>query len=537
VKRGFIPVASGAIPMTPIRRAGILLHPTSLPGPFGIGDLGPQAYRWVDFLAEAGVTIWQILPLGPTGYGDSPYQSYSAFAGNGTLISPEKLAAEGLISEGEAGDHAVFPAGSADFAGAEEFKRRLISVAYHRSITGENPGLQKEFAQFRAAEVGWLEDYALFIALKRAHGEQPWWEWEPALKAFQPDAANAARAELSGRIDETAFGQFLFQRQWDALRRYAREKGILLLGDLPIFPALDSADVWTRRKYFSIDEAGNPAEMAGVPPDYFSPTGQLWGNPVFRWDVLRAEGYAWWIARAQAALRRCDRVRLDHFRGYARYWSVPAGSITAEVGSWRTGPGEELFERARSALGGMPFLAEDLGVITDDVVALRLRFDLPGMRVLQFAFGDDFQNPFLPHNFDPHTAVYTGTHDNDTTLGWFGSLEESERARVRRYLGRSGDDIAWDFIRMAMASVAETAICPLQDVLALGGEARMNFPGRATGNWTWRLREDDLRPELARRLRELITVYGRLPEGLDLNGTAAGGIPSRPAPVSAEGIH
>jgi 4-alpha-glucanotransferase len=263
----------------------------------------------------------------------------------------------------------------------------------------------------------------------------------------------------------------------------------------------------------------------------------LWGNPVFRWDVLRAEGYAWWIARAQAALRRCDRVRLDHFRGYAKYWSVPAGNITAEVGSWLTGPGEELFERARSALGGMPFLAEDLGVITNDVVALRLRFDLPGMRVLQFAFGDDFQNPFLPHNFDPHTAVYTGTHDNDTTLGWFGNLEESERDRVRRYLGRSGDDIAWDFIRMAMASVAETAICPLQDVLALGGEARMNFPGRATGNWTWRLSKDDLRPELARRLRELITVYDRLPDALDLNGTAAGGIPTRPVPVSAEGIH
>ena len=507
--------------MNTARRAGILLHPTSLPGPFGIGDLGPQAYAWVDFLAAAGATIWQVLPLGPTGYGDSPYQSYSAFAGNASLISPEQLATDGLISDAELKDHPDFPDGSVSYAGAEEFKRRLIAEAHRRLVSGENPGLQKEFAQFRAEEAGWLEEYALFIALKRAHKEQPWWEWERGLRLFQPDAVNAARADHSGPIEETALGQFLFHRQWNALRRYAREKGIFLLGDLPIFPARDSADVWTRRKYFSVDDDGSPTEMAGVPPDYFSPTGQLWGNPVFRWDVLRAEGYAWWIARARAALRRCDWVRLDHFRGYARYWSVPAGNITAEVGSWLPGPGEDLLESARRAVGSLPFLAEDLGVITKDVVALRRRFDLAGMRVLQFAFGDDFDNPFLPHNFESKTAVYTGTHDNDTTIGWFERLEDLERARVRRYLGRDGEDVAWNFIRLAMASVAETAICPLQDVLALGSEARMNFPGRATGNWTWRFREENLVPELARRLRELIAVYGRLAAENDSAGSAA----------------
>jgi 4-alpha-glucanotransferase len=521
VNRAHDPAASGAIAMNAARRAGILLHPTSLPGPFGIGDLGPQAYRWVDFLAEAGATVWQVLPLGPTGYGDSPYQSYSAFAGNVSLISPEQLLSEGLIPDGDLQNHPDFPAGTASFAGAPEFKARLIGTAHRRLAAGENSALQREFAQFRAREEHWLEDYALFIALKRAHGERPWREWERELRLFQPDAVKKARADLSETIDETAFGQFLFQRQWGALRRYARERGIFILSDLPIFPALDSADVWTHKKYFSVDDEGRPIEMAGVPPDYFSPTGQLWGNPVFRWDVLRAERYAWWIERVQAALRSCDWMRLDHFRGYARYWSVPAGNTTAEIGSWMPGPGEDLLECVRRAVGGMPFLAEDLGVITDDVVALRRQFDLPGMRVLQFGFDDDFDNPFLPHNFDSKTAVYTGTHDNDTTLGWFHDLGELERGRVQRYLGRGGDDIAWDFIRLAMASVAETAVCPLQDVLALGGEARMNFPGRATGNWTWRFREEDLRPELALRLRELTTVYGRISDTTDFHGSTA----------------
>ncbi len=515
MNRGEDPAAAAAPAMNAVRRAGILLHPTSLPGPFGIGDLGPAAYRWVDFLQQAGVTVWQILPLGPTGYGDSPYQSYSAFAGNASLISPEQLVSDGLISEPEWKDHPDFPAGSASFAHAAEFKRRLIASARRRLEAGGVPELQNEFARFRAGESRWLEDYALFIAAKQAHGERPWWEWEPGLKYFQPKALAGARVELSRTIDETALGQFLFLRQWEALRRYARERGITVLGDLPIFPALDSADVWAHKKFFSVDDEGRPAEMAGVPPDYFSPTGQLWGNPVFRWDVLRAEGYAWWIERVQAALRWSDWVRLDHFRGYVQYWSVPAGNKTAEVGRWKPGPGGELLECVRRAVGGLPFLAEDLGVITDDVVALRRKFGLPGMRVLQFGFGGDANNPFLPHNFDSKTAVYTGTHDNDTTLGWFQTLGDPEREAVRSYLGRSGDDIAWDFIRLAWASVAETAVCPLQEVLCLGGEGRMNYPGRATGNWTWRFRAEELQPELALRLRGLTTTYGRIVETKD----------------------
>ena len=497
--------------MKNVRGAGILFHPTSLPGPFGIGDLGPQAFRWVDFLAEAGATIWQILPLGPTGYGDSPYQCYSAFAGNASLLSPEQLISEGLITGDDLADHPAFPAGSADFAGAAAFKSQLVATAYGRLLSGSSPELQKEFAKFREEEKNWLEDYALFIALKRAHRDHPWWEWERGWKLFRPEAVKRARRELSPAIGEIAFGQFLFQRQWAGLKRYAHEKGIRIFGDLPIFSALDSADVWIHRDFFFLDEEGHPAEMAGVPPDYFSPTGQLWGNPVFRWDVLRAERYAWWIERLRATLRICDIVRLDHFRGYVHYWSVPAGHATAEVGRWMPGPGEELLERVRQEVGGLPFLAEDLGVITDDVVALRERFALPGMRVLQFAFGDDSTNPFLPHNFVTRAAVYTGTHDNDTTLGWYRSLGESERDRVRRYLGRDDRDIAWDFIRLAWSSVAETAICPLQDVLGLGSEARMNFPGHPTGNWTWRIREEDLRPEHAGRLRELTALYGRVP--------------------------
>jgi 4-alpha-glucanotransferase len=523
VKDAYRPAPSGAIVMNAARRAGVLLHPTSLPGPFGVGDLGPQAQHWVDFLAQAGASVWQVLPLGPTGYGDSPYQSYSAFAGNTTLISPELLLSEGLASADDLKNHPDFPAETASFAGAAAFKARLIESAYRRMAAGEIPGLQKAFAQFRAEEKQWLDDYALFIALKRAQGERPWWEWEREWKIPQPDGLKKARAEFTTAIDEIAFGQFLFHRQWGALRVYARERGIGILGDLPIFSALDSADVWTRREYFSLDVEGRPAEMAGVPPDYFSPTGQLWGNPVFRWDVLRAQGYAWWIERARAALRLSDSVRLDHFRGYVRYWSVPAGNTTAEVGRWMPGPGEDLLECARRALDGLPFLAEDLGVITPDVVALRERFGLPGMRVLQFAFGDDSRNPFLPHNFDSKTVVYTGTHDNDTTLGWYRGLGEEERDRVRRYLGRDGSDIAWDFIRLAWASVAETAICPLQDVFGLSGEARMNFPGVAAGNWTWRFREEDLRPELATRLREVTALYGRAGNAKEIKGSAGGG--------------
>jgi 4-alpha-glucanotransferase len=502
------------------RQAGILLHPTSLPGPFGIGDLGPQAYAWVDFLADAGQTVWQILPLGPTGYGDSPYQCLSDAAGNSSLVSPERMAEDGLLSPAEIRDHDPFPEAAADFPGASEFKSLLFQKACSRFLSGEFPALREEFRLFLDAEKDWLDDFCLFLALKRAHGLRPWWDWERELALPDPDSIRRARTELAAETGEIAFEQFLFRRQWDSLRKHARRKGIFILGDLPIYCALDSAEVWSGGRYFQLDAAGRPTAVAGVPPDYFSPTGQLWGNPVFDWDVLRSERYAWWIRRMRAALRVSDLVRLDHFRGYAMYWAVPAGHATAEVGRWMPGPGADLFEALREAVGGMPFLAEDLGVITDDVIALRERFGLPGMAILQFAFDGERDNPFLPHNLDPHTAVYTGTHDNDTTLGWYRSLADMERRRVDRYRNGADGDVCWDMLRLAWASVAETAICPLQDVLGLGSEARMNYPGRAIGNWGWRFRGGDLRPELAGRLRALTDCYGRLPEELPSDGDA-----------------
>ncbi|MBN2085388.1 MAG: 4-alpha-glucanotransferase [Anaerolineales bacterium] len=500
------------------RRAGILLHPTSLPGPFGIGDLGPQARAWVDFLADAGQTIWQILPLNPTGYGDSPYQCYSDFAGNASLVSPEEMAEEGLLIPAELDAHPPFPGRAADFGGAAAFKAQCFEKAFERLTSGGLPRLEEEYRRFAGEERSWLEDFSLFLALKRAHQLRPWWEWEEDLALLRPEAVARARQTLAAEIDEIAFEQFLFRRQWDALRAYAGGKGIVILGDLPIFCAQDSCEVWSAKQYLQLDGMGRPTVAAGVPPDYFSPTGQLWGNPIFDWDTLRAERYAWWIRRMRAALRASDLVRLDHFRGYLQYWAIPAGNPTAEIGQWRPGPGEDLFQRLREAIGGLPFIAEDLGVITEDVAALREKLALPGMRILQFAFDGEPDNPFLPHNFEPHTVVYTGTHDNDTTLGWHLSLSEEERARVDAY--RDGGEAAWDFIRMAWASVAETAICPLQDALGLGGEGRMNFPGRPAGNWGWRFGTEDLRADLAGRLRDLTELYGRLKEGGSENLTA-----------------
>jgi 4-alpha-glucanotransferase len=490
------------------RHAGILLHPTSLPGPFGIGDLGPQARAWVDFLAEAGQTIWQILPLSPTGYGDSPYQCYSDFAGNALLISPEALVGEGLLSPADLAGQPAFAEGAADFSGAQSYKARLFQKAFDRLRGGGLPELEEAYRRFCDEERAWLEDFSLFLSLKRAHGNRPWWEWEQELARLQPQAMARATEALAAEIGEIAFEQFLFRRQWDSLWAYAGAKGISIIGDMPIYSAQDSCEVWSAKRYFQLDEEGLPTVTAGVPPDYFSPTGQLWGNPIFNWEALRAERYAWWIRRMRAALRVCDRIRLDHFRGYMQYWAVPAGRPTAEVGQWVSGPGEDLFECLRDALGGLPFIAEDLGVITEDVASLRERLGLPGMRILQFAFDGGEDNSFLPHNFEPRTVVYTGTHDNDTTLGWYLSLTDAQRVVVDGY--REGGDIAWDFIRMAWASVAQTAICPLQDVLGLGTEGRMNFPGRPSGNWGWRFGAEILTPELAARLRDLTGRYGRL---------------------------
>ena len=497
---------------TPTERcAGILLHPTSLPGPFGIGDIGSGARAFVDFLAEAGQSLWQVLPLGPTGYGDSPYASFSAFAGNPLLIDLERLAEEGDLERAELDAAPSFPTGTVDYGAVIPWKRGLVARAaarFRRSARGRR---RDAFERFCAENADWLEDFALFMAIKDHHGGAPWDTWDWALASRQPEALREAARELDEAIFAWRYGQFRFFDQWDALKRYANSKGIRIVGDLPIFVAYDSADLWANPHLFHLDEKLKPTKVAGVPPDYFSPTGQLWGNPLYRWDVMAADGYRWWLARLRQALRTADIIRLDHFRGFAAYWEVPAGETTAVSGRWVKGPGEEFFRAAEAALGELPIIAEDLGLITPDVHALREKFGLPGMAVLQFAFTTDWRNAYLPHNHRPNLVVYTGTHDNETTVGWFGSRRREERRKVEAYLGPTDEPINWALIRMAYRSVARMAIVPLQDVLGLGNEARMNAPGRLGGNWAWRFRAEALTPELSARLRTLAETYDRIP--------------------------
>jgi 4-alpha-glucanotransferase len=493
----------------PRRTAGVLLHPTSLPSPYGIGDLGPAAYTWVDALARGRQKWWQILPLGPTGYGDSPYQSFSAFAGNPYLLSPELLVRDGLVSQADvAGSN--FPADRVDYGPVIQFKVKLLGRAWDNFQRGQVPALRGPFDEFCARNAGWLDDYALFMAIKGAHGGASWHDWPASFRLRRPETLTQARSELADAVGRYRFGQFLFARQWRDVKRHANEKGIQLLGDVPIFVSSDSADVWANPELFLLDEQRRPRAVAGVPPDYFSSTGQLWGNPLYDWEALRRTGYSWWIARLKTALEQVDLVRIDHFRGFESYWEVPAGMPTAEHGRWVQAPGVDLFERIQKALGGLPLVAEDLGIITPEVEALRDRFNLPGMRILQFAFGGDASNPYLPHNYWRHnTVVYTGTHDNDTTRGWFATLPDHHKDHVRRYLACDGRDIAWDFIRVAWSSVADCAIAPLQDVLNLPTGARMNLPGRAAGNWGWRFTPEMLSEAAIHRLAEMTSLYGR----------------------------
>ncbi len=493
------------------RASGILLHPTSLPGRYGIGDIGPEAMRWVDFLAEAGCKIWQILPLGPTGYGDSPYQCFSAFAGNPYLISPDQLLEEGLLSPADLGELPQFPADRVDFGAVIPWKLRLLDRAYSRFIElDQTSEMRRDYAQFRAEQASWLDDFAHFMALKEYYGGRPWSQWEPELRDRQPQAMQRSRQELSEGISRQAFRQFLFFRQWDRLRRHAREKGVLIIGDIPIFVAHDSADVWAHPELFYLDEKGQPKFVAGVPPDYFSPTGQLWGNPLYRWKAHKEQGYRWWLERFRAVLSTVDIVRLDHFRGFAGYWKVPGKAKTAEKGRWVPGPGKHFLKALQQELGELPIIAEDLGVITPDVVELRDSFNLPGMKILQFAFAGGPSDPFLPHNYPRHCVVYTGTHDNDTVRGWYERVPEEEKSFYRRYLSRDGSDVSWDLIRAVWASVAVYAIAPLQDFLSLGNEARMNYPGRPSGNWSWRMPAGCLTPELQGRIHEINYLYSRL---------------------------
>jgi 4-alpha-glucanotransferase len=502
------------------RASGILLHPSSLPGPFGIGDLGSEAYVFADFLAAAQQSVWQMLPLGPTGYGDSPYACYSAFAGNTLLISLEELVTAGLLSENELANAPEFSSDRVDFAAVHAYKDSILRSAFVAFKRGAARELNEKFAEFSEQHASWLEDYALFRALKDEHGGIAWTGWPLELVTRQPAAIQDAKQRLSDEIEAQKFYQFLFFRQWFALKAYCHDRRIQLVGDIPIFVAHDSADVWTNPDQFKLDESGSPIVVAGVPPDYFSTTGQLWGNPLYNWERMRADGFRWWINRVRATLEIFDIARIDHFRGFAACWEIPGGDKTAERGQWIEAPGRELFTAIKNALGQVPIIAEDLGVITPDVESLRDDFGFPGMRIVQFAFSSDTTNIDLPHNYHQNVVVYTGTHDNDTAVGWFSSSAgegstrdeqqiEREKELCLKYLNTTGEEIHWDFIRAAMASVANTAIVPLQDVLGLGTEARMNLPNSTAGNWSWRFKVGALTSEIAARLKELTELYGR----------------------------
>jgi 4-alpha-glucanotransferase len=497
------------------RSSGVLLHPTSLPGPYGIGDLGPSAFQFVDWLADSSCKLWQLLPLGPTGYGDSPYQCFSAFAGNPYLISPDFLLHDDLLHPDDLAVIPDFQEDKVDYGRIIPWKLNLLERAFVRFKSAPLP-VRHEFDHFCAENVSWLPDYALFMALKEANGGGAWGGWPEALRKRDSDALAEAGKRHADAVQRFTFYQFIFYRQWTALREHAHRRGIRIIGDIPIFVAYDSADVWANPGLFYLDEDGQPTVVAGVPPDYFSQTGQLWGNPLYRWDVLREQDFDWWIARFRAILRQVDIVRLDHFRGFAGYWEIPAGSKTAEKGRWVPGPGEDFLLAVESALGdasmglstGLPIIAEDLGEITPDVIELRDRFDLPGMKILQFAFsGPD--NNFLPHNYLANCVTYTGTHDNDTARGWYDVAPEHERDFARRYLDTDGSNFAWELTRAAWASVAVYAIVPMQDLLGLGTEARMNFPSTLGGNWAWRLSKDEMSTELQGRLRDLNYLYRR----------------------------
>jgi len=509
------------------RRSGILLHPTSLPGPHGAGDLGPAAHRFAAWLASAGQRLWQVLPLGPTGYGDSPYQALSGRAGNPLLVSLELLRDEGWLS---GADLAGAPAGdgrTAELHAALAWKRERLARAARAFARRAAAGAAADFEAFRARGAGWLRDWALFAVLKEAHGGLAWTDWPAPLARREPAALGAARAAHAEAIRAEELGQWWFFRQWQALRARCRALGVELMGDVPIYVAHDSVEVWTRPELFRLDARGAPAFVAGVPPDYFSATGQLWGNPLYEWEAVARDGFRFWVERIRGALALVDRVRLDHFRGFEAYWEVPAGAATAEAGRWVTGPGEGLLRALERELGPLPLVAENLGVITAEVEALRRRFHLPGMAILQFAFGDDPQAPtFRPHRYERDTVAYTGTHDNDTVMGWWrGGAGDSvrsaeavvrEKAFAREYLGvdhHADPEMNWVMIRALLASVADDVVFPLQDVLGLGSEARMNTPATADGNWRWRLREEALGEGHAERLGRLAEIYGRCGEG------------------------
>ncbi len=503
------------------RSSGILLHPTCLPGPFGIGDFGSEAFAFVDFLKAAGHKLWQVLPLNPTGYGDSPFQCFSARAGNHLLISLEKLKDQSILEAGDFNDQPAFPEETVDFGGVIQWKTSLLKRAAERFLKSNDGARRRAFDDFCTQNESWLPDFALFMACKEEQGGVAWNAWPIEIARREPATITDAKERLKDSILAVQYWQFEFSRQWQELRAYATSAGIRVVGDIPIYVALDSADVWTNREYFYLSEDLQPEKIAGVPPDYFSATGQCWGNPIYRWDRLKETGYRWWIERFRGALTLYDAVRIDHFRGFEAYWEIPGNEKTALNGKWVKGPGMELFAVLEQEFGNLPIIAENLGVITLEVEAIRERFGFPGMALLQFAFGNDPQGPsFRPHNYTRELAAYTGTHDNDTTVGWWNSSGAQDSIRTpddvakehdfaRAYLNFSTEPVNWVLIRGILASIADLAIIPLQDVLGLGSEARMNLPGTSKGNWCWRFRKGALTPQLADRLRQMVLMYDR----------------------------
>jgi 4-alpha-glucanotransferase len=496
-----------------LRRSGVLLHVTSLPSPFGIGDLGPGGYRFADFLAASGQRLWQMLPLSPTDpiEGNSPYSSPSAFAGNPLVLSPERLFEDGFLAKDDLASTPAFDPKRVDYPAVIDYKRRLLDVAFKRfASTGD----RHEFKGFLQRNSHWLEDFALFSALKEHFKGRVWSDWPPEMRDRKPGALESMRKQLATEIEKQRFVQFLFFKQWHALKAYCNQRDILIVGDLPIYVSYDSTDAWADSQIFKLKPDKKPTHVAGVPPDYFSSTGQLWGSPVYNWEVCKSTGFKWWLRRMEHVLSFYDIVRIDHFRGLVAYWEIPAGNKTAVNGAWIDVPSKDFFDTMIRRFPDFPIIAEDLGEITPEVRAIMEHYAFPGMKVLLFAFGsDDPGHPYLPHNFEPNFVVYTGTHDNDTARGWFeNGASPKDRARLSRYVGRevTADSVHMEMMRLAMASVAETSITPMQDVLGLGQEARMNLPGVLEGHWQWRALDDHLKPEIAAALRDLTRTYGRL---------------------------
>ncbi|MCG2583733.1 4-alpha-glucanotransferase [Massilia sp. TS11] len=492
------------------RASGIVLHPTSLPGRYGIGDLGAAAYRFVDWLAAGHQKIWQLLPLGPTSYGDSPYQCLSSMAGNTLLISLDHLQEQGFLDSADLAEVPPFPTEAVDYGWVIPWKKALLAKAHGAFVAKATPGQKSAYEAFCKRQDYWLEDYARFCAIKDAHDGRAWTEWTPELRARCQPQLNDWAAAHGSAIDLHRWLQFVFFSQWGQLKRYANAKGVEVMGDIPIFVAFDSADTWSHQDEFYLNADGNPSVVAGVPPDYFSATGQRWGNPLYRWDVMQANGYAWWKDRIRALLAQVDIIRIDHFRGFEAYWEIPASEPTAVHGRWVKGPGIDLFNAIKAEFGEIPIVVEDLGVITEEVNALRDGAGFPGMKIFQFGFSEN--NPsFLARNYIPHSIAYTGTHDNNTTRGWFKTIPQHERDHVCHYFGRgfNEDEITPVMIEALWQSPANTVLAPMQDALNLGEEARMNFPGKMGGNWAWRYREEQLTPELAQWFAGITDAAGR----------------------------